>query len=237
MTEQFTRRYSTQQVSNNDTCERLINEMEREQESMVVRLLREINELKLENSYLKQELQSFRDRREGSYTSIPSPPQSRNTSVFDSYSISSNSSLYEPSLPRSKRSSLLLENLTTHQLDEPLPINTHASNMALYKKRGSFPGLHNQSNNPNNYNETPISTNNQNYSYSPSENLSKDINNNNNNNNQHNNHTSVDPLRKVVIPVHRRSSYLDCTLDGFPATSGYLQHADLNKKLQQYTIQ
>lgn len=124
------------------SCEEIINEMEKEQDAVVVRLLRELERLKEENMQLRKHMHQGR------------PFLSRNNSEKDlnllddyesnyHYSLSESSSsprnsLYVPyqPTPHARRPSPIGINITNS--NSMMPIDTSLPTLSLQKKRGSI---------------------------------------------------------------------------------------------------
>lgn len=125
------------------SCEEIINEMEKEQDAVVVRLLRELERLKEENMQLRKHMHQSR------------PFLSRNNSEKDMnimddyesnyhYSLSESSSSprnslyvpYQAAPPYARRPSPIGINMTN--ANSMVPIDTSLPTLSLQKKRGSI---------------------------------------------------------------------------------------------------
>lgn len=112
------------------SCEEIINEMEKEQDAMVVRLLRELERLKEENVFLRKQLNQS-SSRSGS---------EKDLNFTDDYVSNYHYSLSEASssprnslISRSSRPSLVSVGATGHTI----PTEVSASTQSLHRERGS----------------------------------------------------------------------------------------------------
>lgn len=88
-------------VNTHHTKEQIVDEMEREQERVVLKLMKQIHDLKTENQHLKRELTAFQGSRGNSFSKRTDTYSDRNSSmssVFPSHTrtLSNASTVYNP---------------------------------------------------------------------------------------------------------------------------------------------